>query len=147
MKSCTFFGHSKYNYYNFEGIIKNTIVSLIKEQNVTQFYCGGRGHFDNICSKIIYILKDQFPYIKNTLVLSYHPNKNFILHPYFDDSVYLLEKTVPLKFAISHTNKRMIDISDYIVFAVDHIYGGAYDSFKYAKNQNKIMINIFSSEL
>lgn len=62
--------------------------------------------------------------------------------PYFDDSVYLLEKQVPPKFAISETNKILVKKSDFIVSGVWHNWGGAYSAVEFAKRQGKTVIDV-----
>ena len=91
MYSCAFFGHRDYPYENFEGQIRDSLIDLIENYEVKEFYCGARGDFDWLCAKIVYKLKAQYPFIKCICVWSYMPQKNE-RHPYFDGSVYLLEK-------------------------------------------------------
>lgn len=144
MNSCSFFGHREsFRYNNCENKITNIIKDLIENHNVSQFYSGFRGKFETLCANIVCKSKNQYPHIINTLVLSYHPNKNFWLPSCFDNSVYLLEKKVPPKFAITYTNKRLVDISDFIVSGVDRNNGGAFAACQYAKRNNKIIINIY----
>lgn len=144
MKSCAFFGHSDtYWYFKDKDKIKNIIIDLIENHEVTQFYNGCHGDFDSLCADIVADLKKQYPYITNTMVLSYHPTKNFWLPFCFDDSIYLLEKKVPPKFAIYYTNRRIVEISDFIVSGVNHDSGGAFTACQYAKRINKTVINIF----
>ncbi len=57
MKACVFFGHAQQNYDNEYGKIEGVIEHLIKEKGVVQFYSGGRGAFDAICSNIVASLK------------------------------------------------------------------------------------------
>ena len=77
MKSCAFFGHRDGLYESERQRIKETVIALIKNERVTQFYCGGRGAFDGICGEIVHCLKKDFPWKKNTLVLSYIPQEDF----------------------------------------------------------------------
>lgn len=87
-----------------------TILDLIEDKGVTQFYSGFRGDFDAFCSSLIFELKGCYPQIRNTMVLSYIPeasvenDNTFILPKYFDDSIYLLERSVPKRLAIIETN-------------------------------------------
>ena len=46
MKSCAFFGHGDIDYRAYKENIENSIVDLIENYQVTQFYTGGRGAFD-----------------------------------------------------------------------------------------------------
>lgn len=113
------------------------------KKDVTQFYSGYRGEFDRLCARLVSEIKQIYPPIVNTMVLSYHPREDFILPSCFDDCVYLLDKIVPPRFAISYTNKKMVEISDYIISGVKHETGGAAFACAYAKRKKKIVISLF----
>ena len=92
MKACVFFGHRTGRYQEKKEKIKEIISQLIEKENVTQFYSGGRGEFDGICSTIVGELKCRYPHIKNTLFYAYIPKKKeYDLAKKYDDSVYMLE--------------------------------------------------------
>ena len=148
MNACTFFGHRRYRYEWSREIIKNSIVDLIENYGVTQFYSGGRGEFDNLCASIVYELKAKYPVLKNTLVLSYLPKKKeeYGLPEKYDDSVYFLEKKVPPRFAIVKTNEEMVDRADFILSGVVYSHGGAYNACKYAQRKGKKIIFILRKE-
>ena len=146
MKSCAFFGHGDYDYREYEENIKDSIVDLIENYNVAQFYTGGRGAFDNLCARIVAQLKSVYPHIKNTLVLSYMPKKDWKLPAVYDDSVYLLEERVPPKYAIVKTNQALVDKADFVVTAVRYSWGGARIAHDYAQNKKKIWKNILQDK-
>lgn len=144
-KSCAFFGHRDFLYGTYEKQVREIVVSLIEKEQVTQFYAGGRGAFDWFCAKIVADIKKEYSQILLTQVLSYIPQKKDEFGykpPYFDDSVYLLEKQVPPKFAISETNKILVKKSDFIVSGVWHNWGGAYSAVEFAKRQGKTVIDV-----
>ena len=144
MKACAFFGHRDWGIEEGKEEIRNSIVHLIENYEVAQFYSGGRGNFDNLCSQIVYELKKEYPYIKNTLVLSYIPKKKheYGLPERYDDSVYLLEERVPPRFAIVKTNEKIIDKVDYVIVGVQKSWGGAYRAREYAKKRKKTILQI-----
>ena len=142
MKSCAFFGHGKFDYREYREEIKNSIIDLIENYSVTQFYTGGRGAFDSVCSQIVAELKSIYSHIKNTLVLSYMPKEDFCLQSKYDDSVYLLETKVPPKYAIVHTNKALVDRVDFVITGVQYSWGGARIAYDYADKKAKIFKNI-----
>ena len=135
----------------YEDKLLRIVVDLIENKGVTQFYSGYRGKFDVFCSSLIYRLKERYPQIKNTMVLSYLPAKfntpdnAFTVPQYFDDSVYLLERRVPQQLAIVETNKRLVDTADYIVAGIIVRAGGAYTACEYARKRNKIIVNVIDS--
>ena len=146
MKSCAFFGHGDYDYRSYEKEIKDSIVDLIENYGVTQFYTGGRGAFDAVCSQKIAELKQDYPYIKNTLVLSYMPKEDWKLAEKYDDSVYLLEESVPPKYAISRTNRILVEKADFVITAVERSWGGAQLAHEYAERKQKLFRNILNKE-
>lgn len=148
MKACAFFGHRQYGYEGSREIIKNSIVDLIENYGVTQFYSGGRGTFDNLCSSIVYELKSKYSALKNTLVLSYLPKKKeeYSLPEKYDDSVYFLEKKVPPRLAIVKTNEETVNRVQFILSGVVWSHGGAYEACKYAQRKGKKVIFILQKE-
>ena len=78
-------------------------------------------------------------------MLSYMPQKKeeYAL-PYFDDSVYVLEKEVLPRFAIIETNKALVDKVDFVVSGVYRSFGGALQAVEYAKRKGKSIVDIYS---
>ncbi len=82
------------------------------------------------------------------MVLSYIPeasvenDNTFILPKYFDDSIYLLERSVPKRLAIIETNKCLVDKVDFIVAGVMTHYGGAYTACEYAFKKKKPIVSV-----
>ena len=144
MKSCTFFGHRKYDYREYADKIEEIAESLIVDCDVQQFYSGGRGNFDIMCAKVVKKLQLKYPNVKITQVLSYIPEEkeNNILS-FFDDSLYLLERNVPKRFAIIETNKLLVNKVDFIISGVEHGFGGASQAVEYAQRKQKNIISIF----
>ncbi len=144
MKSCAFFGHRNMNVKQYREKLFGTLKDLIEDKGVTQFYSGFRGDFDVYCSYLVYELKDNYPQIKNSMVLSYIPEKkeDFCLPKCFDDSVYLLERSVPKRLAIIETNKCLVDMVDFIVAGVITHCGGAYMACEYAYKRKKPIISV-----
>lgn len=143
MQSCAFFGHSEFDYNSYTEKLESIIKDLILNKNVTHFYCGGRGDFDTICTRIMGRIRKEFPTIRYTLVYSYIPKASSLIEKQFDDSLYLLERNVPPKYAILETNKRIVDKVNFIVVGVCRHFGGAYKASVYALNKKKHLINIF----
>ena len=65
-KVCTFFGNSDISIPNeILAKAKSILIDLIENQNVTEFFCGGYGNFDNAMSNLIQDLKPTYPHIKS----------------------------------------------------------------------------------
>ena len=148
MKACAFFGHRQYPYEVHRNAIKNSIVDLIENYGVTQFYSGGRGMFDCLCASIVHELKNSYPHIQNTLVFSYLPTgkEEYGLPEKYDDSVYFLEEKVPPRLAIIKTNEEMVNHADFILSGVVMDFGGAYTACEYAVKKGKKVIFILQKE-
>lgn len=142
MKVCSFFGASSWSYTEYEERLKAIIVELIEKYEVEQFYSGGRGNFDKLAASTVGALRGEYPFIKNTLVLSYMPPKDFILPTIYTDTVYLLERRVPPRYAILETNKAMIDRSDFVVTAARFSFRGAQKAREYALKKKKRVIDL-----
>jgi hypothetical protein len=140
VKACAFFGSSKGNYNDLKERMRAEICRLIEREGVSQFYSGGRGNFDLLCATIVGELKERFPQIKNTLVFSYLPQETYELPAIYTDTVYLLERKVPPRYAILETNKKIVEKSDIIFTATRQSYGGARKAREYAEEKRKRII-------
>lgn len=146
-KTCCFLGHREYPYENYKEDIERIIRLLIESYGVRQFYCGGRGNFDNLCSDIVGELRKEYPRIKNTLVYSYIPrDAEYHLPEKYTDSVYFLEERVIPQFAILKTNEKMVEKSDFIFSGVKYSWGGAAKAQEYAYKKQKTVIALFQEE-
>lgn len=140
MPSVAFFGHRDFDYSPYAEKIRKKVVSLI-EEGTTTFYSGLRGKFDALCAEIVHGLKAKFPQIENILVLSYLPREGWRLPQLFDGSVYLLERAVPPRFAISYTNRAVVERADAIISGVVLKSGGAWAACRYALSCGKPVWN------
>lgn len=146
MLSATFFGHRDFDYAPYKDRLLEIITGLIENYGVREFYNGFRGNFDRLCAELIFELKARYPFIKNILTLSYYGRKNFVLPNCFDESIYLLERRVPLKYAITYTNRETVLRADFIVSGVRFHYGGAYAALNFAERNKKIILDIFEDK-
>lgn len=147
-KICSFIGHK--DLFITDTLlenIRNTIIDLIENENIKDFYCGGYGNFDNTIASLLKELESTYniksylvtPYI-NPLVekkLKYIERCNI-----YDEIIYPELENIPLKFAIKKRNEWIVDHSDIIVTYVDHNWGGAATTLNYAKKKNKQIIRL-----
>lgn len=147
MKTCCFAGHA--NVSNQEEIkikLKTEIINLIEKENVTTFYSGDKGTFDWLCAGMLRRLKEDYPFIKSYLVLAYTLKRDEDYMEYvaeiFDDIFYPDIKNTPKRFAILKRNQWMVNNSDFLIAYVEHDWGGAYKTLKYAQRKNIKIINI-----
>ncbi len=142
MAICTFFGHRDATDEIKDGL-RSTIEYLINEKNVDMFYVGDSGNFDYKVTQILKELQQYYTNIKYAVVLAYINKKKS--DDLFDNinSVYPENlENKPLRYAIYHRNKWMIEKSDYVITYVRHHIGGAAQFKEIAERKGKIVINI-----
>ena len=126
--------------------IKDSIMTLVKNEKFVSFYCGGYGNFDEGCAAICRELRPKIAPCEIVLVTPYltitQQEKLVRLKKLrlYDSFIYPPLENVPPKFAISKRNEWMISEADVLICFVSHSFGGAYKSLKYAKRKNKYII-------
>ena len=78
MNACAFFGSRAWNSAEEKEALRDIILLLVEKYAVTQFYSGGRGIFDETAAMLVGEIREKYPHIKNTLILSYIPNQCFL---------------------------------------------------------------------
>lgn len=141
-KECTavFIGHNECYGISSQDV-ELAIIKLIK-CGVTVFLSGGQGGFDRLCAVCVNRLKNQYPQIKNCIVIPYLNFKIFD-KDIFDEIIYPenFEK-YHYKAAIPARNRFMVDSSAYAICYVNHGWGGAAKTFERAIKKNLTIINI-----
>lgn len=138
--TATFIGHNEC-YGADHDAVRMAVISLI-EKGVTNFLNGGMGGFDWLCARVVYGLKNDYPQIRNLLVIPYLifsiRNKDL-----FDDVIYpdSFEK-YHFKAAIPKRNRYLIDNSGYAICYVKHGWGGAAKTYEIAKKKQIEIIDI-----
>ena len=136
----TFCGHGKLTYTEeTRKKLYETIEKLIIE-GADEFLLGGYGAFDAMAARIVKELKEKYPHIRSVLVIPYF-DREYDRNLY-DCSEYPPIERVPKRFAISKRNEWMVDQADVVVAYVDHDWGGAAKTLKYAFKRKKHVVNI-----
>lgn len=140
MKTVVFIGHSECYELPVKQLEKE-IEKCIK-QGVTTFFSGGQGDFDRLSAGTVYRLKEKYPYIKNILVIPYLSFRVFN-DKIFDEIVYPegFEKYY-FKAAIIERNKYMVSHSDTAICYINHNWGGAIRTYKYARKCDLKIVNL-----
>ena len=147
-KICSFIGHK--DLFITELLlenIRNTLIDLIENKNIKDFYCGGYGNFDNTIASLLKELKSTYD-IKSYFITAYinplveKKLKYIVRCNIFDEIIYPELENTPLKYAIKKRNEWIVDHSDIIVVYVDHNWGGASTTLKYAIKRNKYIIRL-----
>ena len=138
--TATVIGHDKCQNVDTDHL-RSELIHLINS-GVTTFISGGTGGFDRLCAHMIHDLKATFPHIRSYIIIPYLDQR--IFEPtYFDGSEFpeCLE-AVPYRFRISRRNRYMADNAAYALCYVTHDYGGAAQTYRYAKNHGVSIIDI-----
>ena len=140
MSIVTFCGHKEIaDTSTVRVAVDETLRGLVAE-GADYFLLGGYGGFDSLAAHVVYDLKRDNPQIHSTLVIPYL-NRDYDTKLYDDTTSPPLEG-VPLKFAISKRNEWMVDQADVVVAYVQHSWGGAAATLRYAESKHKRIIRI-----
>ena len=141
----SFFGHRLINdFFTVEKELRKLIAHLLRTQTYIEFLVGRNGEFDQLVSSEIRRAKKEYrnDNCTHTLVLPYSTallrNNYDSFKSYYDQiDIYDNLYKVHFKNAIKMRNKLMVDNSNLIIFYLEHEYGGAYQTYKYAVKQGK----------
>ena len=146
----SFFGHRYVDNINkVEDQLETLLRKLLSEHEYCEFLVGRDGDFDQCVSSAIVRTKRTYrdDNCSHVLVLPYMRN-DFLdneqsFGKYYDE-VEVCEQSAGAHFkaAFQMRNRSMVDRSDLVVFDVEHESGGAYQTMKYAKAQEKEIINL-----
>ena len=153
-KHCIMFGNNRYYTDQEKQDLYQALENEIKN-GTKLFSVGVHGRFDVVALWLCKKLRNIYPDIKVRVVFS---NLNFLKKPnsprtkelleYYEDAeifTYPIEN-IHYKAQIVATNKFMVDDSTSIICNIDtdKHYGGAIQTYKYAKRKNKNVINLYT---
>lgn len=154
-KSCSVFGHNKIEFSeNLKEILKSVFKNLILKEQVRYFYFGGFGEFDDLCWQVVTELKREFPNIYRIYCLSdprhQKPSKRpkWLKAENYEEIVYLDLMFDYWYSRIYYRNCRIIELSDFVIFYVNHSeHSGAYKAMQYnmRKKIKKTFVNLCSN--
>ncbi|MFQ8636823.1 MAG: SLOG family protein [Acutalibacteraceae bacterium] len=149
MITCVFAGHRQIYEPNIGEKVKKTLEKLIESENRAVFLNGGMGRFDDMCAEAVRKLKEQHPEkdIRLCLVAAYLSNRFNTEKSYYQtfyDEILLPEDVeyTYYKAAVTKRNRWMVDHADLMLAYIDHDYGGAYQTYRYAQKKSVPIINI-----
>jgi hypothetical protein len=129
-------------------MLNSTIEDMLVSKGVDTFYVGTHGSFDLLVLSALRNMKNRYPYILYSVVLAHMPGV-INEHSYYEafETLYPdgLER-VPRRFAISHRNRWMVEQSQYLIAFVQHGWGGAAQTLKYAKTKGLNITNLSNYE-
>lgn len=138
MSNCFFIGHRNTPETVYVPLLES-IKRHITEWGVSEFYVGHYGAFDRMAARALCETKNQYPHIKNYLLLAYHPSiKRVELPKGFESTLFLdgQEKSLP-RYAITNLNKHIIQKVDYLIAYSRTVTDGSHNLLHYAKAKEK----------
>jgi len=145
-----FFGHRHIkNIAQTEKILEEQILKLIDENEYVDFLVGRNGDFDTVASSSVKRIQEKYGKKNSSLILvlpyktSEFVNSKMYLEQFYNE-IEICDKALDAfpKRAIQLRNRDMVDRADLIICNIDHNYGGAFQTIKYALKQEKSVINI-----
>lgn len=136
---CAFFGHRDAP-SEIRDRIKETVIDLIEERGVTEFYVGNNGNFDRMALSVLKELSGMYPQIAYYVVYAYLPEKG---EEDFEHTIYPEGiETVPKRFAIDYRNRWIVGQADIVVAYVRRSFGGAVKFVDMAERRGKDIIDL-----
>lgn len=133
----TFCGHRRLQDRNkVKAWLESTLAELIR-QGADIFYLGGYGDFDTLSAEVLKKLKKASPNIRLIFVVPYLGRTG----EGYDETIYPELEKVPPRFAILKRNEWMVQKADIIVAYITHSYGGAFQTFNFARRKKKKIIS------
>ena len=143
MKNCFFIGHRDAR-ENIYPAVKEQVIECILRHGVNEFFVGHYGSFDRMAARAVIEAKVEYPDVRLSLVLPYHPAIRPVPLPEsFDGSYYPWgDERIPHRLAIVKTNRLMVKICDILIAYAWHSASSARDLVEYAHSQGKTVINL-----
>ena len=110
-----------------------------------EFFLGEYGSFDFFAYECAKEFKKKH-FNSRLMFITPYLSSDYQKKERFDQIVYPNLENVPLKFAISHRNRWMIEQADIVIAYITHTYGGAYATYRYAMQKKKEVFNLGSFE-
>jgi uncharacterized phage-like protein YoqJ len=115
-------------------------------------YLGGYGNFDSFAYQCAKKYKSSHPDVKLVFVSPYYDvayQRNYLHYQKsrYDLIVYPSIEDKPKRFAIIYRNRYMVDMADVVIAYIDHNTGGAYQTYKYAKRNGKVIYNLAQKDI
>ena len=140
MKTVTFIGHR--DALCDVAMIKEAVIKLIEKNGSKEFFFGGMGHFDMMCARVLSELKKKYKFLRTYLVIPY---LTFRIEnaAYYDEIIFPQElEGVFFKKCILLRNQYLVDHANAAICYINHSWGGAYQTYEYAKKKGLYIIDI-----
>lgn len=150
MNVCTvsFFGHRIIdNISEVERKLTDIVRNIIKNNVYVKFLIGREGQFDWLVSSVISRVANGYHNSYTILVLPYMKadyrdhKENYLLF-YNEVEICSESSKAHFKSAFQVRNRNIVDRSDIVICCIQHKSGGAYQTVRYARRQNRKIINV-----
>ena len=146
----SFFGHRAIeDPLLIERRLETLIRKFLKEREYVEFLVGKDGEFDQIVSSTIRRCKravrddnSAHVWVLPYPTADFRDNEDAYRNYYDEIEICGTSADGHFKGAHQARNRAMVDRSHLVVFCIQHESGGAWQTMKYAKKQNKPYINI-----
>lgn len=152
MKAFTvsFFGHRQISEpFAIEEKLEKIIRGLITTKEYVEFIVGRDGEFDQLVSSSIrrckrYIGDDNSSLVLVLPYMTAECRNNAKSFGEYYDAIEVCSESEDKYFKSAHQirNRYMVDKSDMVIFCVEHSYGGAYKTMRYAMKKEINYINL-----
>ena len=146
----SFFGHRVIeNALEVENRLERTIQTLLREHEYLEFLVGRDGEFDHLVSSTIRRCKREYRsdncahiWVLPYFTAEFRDNEESFRDYY--DEIEVCEAATGCHYKNAHQtrNRAMVDRSDLVVFCIQQVSGGAWQTMKYAQKQGKNYINL-----
>lgn len=146
----SFFGHRQIdNVMEIEKRLDHLIRTMVNEKEYVEFLVGRDGEFDQLESSVVRRCKRTIRDDNSVLVwVLPYPTAEFrnneeSFRQYYDE-IEICSGAAGTHYKNAHQtrNRTMVDRSDLVVFCIQQVSGGAWQTMKYAKKRGIPYINI-----
>ncbi|MBQ8351679.1 MAG: hypothetical protein IJY20_06525 [Clostridia bacterium] len=143
----TFCGHADFSSTRQMEERLLSLLSNIIGDSSAELYLSHYGAFDQFAHHCGKIYKRSHPHtdllcITPYITDSYHKKYIFTRSCDYDGFIYPPIEHVPYKFAILHCNQWMVRQADFVIAYINHDWGGAYQTYRYAVKMGKSILNL-----
>ena len=137
------------NVLQIENRLEKLIRTLLREHEYVEFLVGRDGEFDQLVSSTICLCKREYRsdnsahiWVLPYLTAEFRDNEESFRDYY--DEIEVCEAAAGSHYKNAHQtrNRAMVDRSDLVVFCIQQVSGGAWQTMKYAKKQGIPCINL-----
>ena len=136
-KICAVFGHRNIP-DDLEPRLRELVEHVIIQHNVTEFWNGGYGGFDDLAAHVVFMLKTKYPHIKLKHIFAYKPISSHV-RAGFDSNLYpeMLDQ-FPDLWHIPRRNLWMAEHCDIAITYIEHANSRIHEPFDYLEGKKPI---------